>query len=357
MTASNHSGSVSDRTGEVVPSVNVMEKIDVLVNMRKQLYAKAFRLGPVEVKLYVPSLQYSALDYLCDKCDGSGSPDFKLVMIDLDYIKNIRPDDFLELSDATFRSMTFSKGFYLNHQFGEKVIKITRETSHYIIGRNLAKVMWIYYVKYFLTRFAINKKLLHLKAAAVVDGNDKATLIVGKQSGGKTVLLNALIDRGFRFLSNTHILLDGDKVYGINSAVRMRDDGIFTRYIQSGNAKEHFEAGDFMVEPVRLYGHIAKHGYLANIVIANYGQPEKGVHLVEPEFGGLVIKNFAHPISAWGMKDDYLEIMNGSLFQYRDIFLQEMSCIDEICRKTNNVHANFDIKDRKQLDELIGILK
>jgi hypothetical protein len=78
---------------------------------------------------------------------------------------------------------------------------------------------------------------------------------------------------------------------------------------------------------------------------------------VEPEFGGLVIKNFAHPISAWGMKDDYLEIMNGSLFQYRNVFLREMSYIDEICRKTNNIHANFDIKDEKQLDKLIGILK
>lgn len=334
-----------------------MENTDILENLKSRMYLKVFRLALLNVGLYVPNYHYNALNYLCEESDEKDKIDFELVMLDLDELADIDFNDFVKLSDQTFRAKRFFKGFYLNHQFGEKAIKITRGNTHYIIGRNLEKIMWIYYVKYFLTHFAVNNEFLHLKAAAVVDEKNRTTLIIGKQSGGKTVLQNTLIKRGYRFLSNTHVLVQANKVYGVNSSIRVRNDEIFSKYIRSNIVKNHFEAGDYLVKPARLYKNVIKQSYLANVLITNYGSPEKGVKTVDSEFASQLVQSFSWAISAWSMKEDYLEIVNDSLTAYYQILSREAEFIRGFCAESNNIYSNIDVADEDGLDKLLLLLK
>ena len=62
-------------------------------------------------------------------------------------------------------------------------------------------------------------------------------------------------------MSNTHSLITGNKVYGISTAIRFRNDPYFSSYITSGLAK-HIEQGEYIISPNLIYKNFSIEGNL-----------------------------------------------------------------------------------------------
>jgi hypothetical protein len=331
-----------------------------LNDIKKDLIKKVYMIGPVRLAVYIPTNDYHAINYLCDEVPNDSNVtnyDYELVMYDLHSMNNIKYDDYIHFGDKTFRANRFKSGFYLTHHFGESVLKITRGKTHFIIGRNISKLLWSFYIKFYLCHYSTCNDLLHLKAAAVADKFNNVTIIIGKGSGGKSVLLNKLMTSGYRFLSNTHILISNGSVLGVNTAIRFRNDPYFSKYIANGMAKEHIEQGEYIISPNSIYDDIVSEGYLKNIVIANYGSGETGIFEVDQDYSTNIIRNFSYPLNTYAMKDDYLEMVNGSLSDFIELYSKDISKIMDVTESSKNIYCNFEIENSKDYDKLLQMLR
>ncbi len=121
-----------------------------------------------------------------------------------------------------YRSERLYAGHYLGHHWGPPVLELrsgARERAY--IGEQVERVFWCFFLKYVLTAHHLPAGVLHLKAAAVEVGA-RGWLLLGRGGAGKTHAALALCRRGARLVSNTHCLLDGLRVYGLSTAVRLR---------------------------------------------------------------------------------------------------------------------------------------
>lgn len=327
-----------------------------LNRIKEGLIKKVYRLGPVYIAMYVPHKDYAALHYLCDEVEEGTEGDYELVMCDLRDVPSIKGEDYVHFADQSFRADRFKSGFYLTHHYGERVWKITRGKIHIAIGENISKLFWSFYIKFFLSHYAVQHQSLHLKAAAVADRDNNISLIVGRGSGGKSVLLNKLITGGYRFMSNTHSLITGNKVYGISTAIRFRNDPYFSSYITSGLAKKHIEQGEYIISPNLIYKNFSIEGNLKNIIIANYGSGNAGIFEVAPSYSLSVLWNFSYPLHTYAMKDDYLEMAGGNLSDFNRIYCEDFRRVSDLANCKNTIYCNFNIDDEKQYNDLLRIM-
>lgn len=135
-------------------------------------------------------------------------------------------------NDNSYRSKQFkNKGLYLGHSIGKKAkLKISSNSIHiYIFSgekKDYEQVFWSFVLKYILSYFSFKNRCLHLKGCLLKNNAEQGILILGKGNSGKTTLCKILKNYGYIPLSNTHVIINNNRIYGINSWVRERNKDI-----------------------------------------------------------------------------------------------------------------------------------
>ena len=175
---------------------------------------KVVDLGIATVRIHTNVPSFSGFRFfaeISDAADSMGPFDYELYCIDREYPHYLDETLVRAHGDHSFRGDRFRSGFYLTHHIRPSATLISRGSRHYIIGRRLDRIIWSWYTKYILTIHSLRQGWLHVKAAAfALDG--KGVLVIGRGSGGKTVLVTQMCTDGATFVSNTHVIIDFERL-------------------------------------------------------------------------------------------------------------------------------------------------
>ncbi|MGW2116625.1 FomB family phosphonate monophosphate kinase [Streptomyces zhihengii] len=281
---------------------------------------------------------------------------YEIVCVDLD--RDPIDTALIEpLADRGFRADRFRSGFYLTHHYGPPAHLVTRCNTLYVFGRGLERTIWPYFTKHLLTLFAVDHGMVHLKAAAFVQGNG-ATLLFGRGSGGKTVFLTQACSAGAVFLSNTHVLTRGTTVHGVPSAMRVRRDRCFAELIDSGRLDKHLDASEYRLDPGMIFGHepVAE-ATVRNVCIIDYdpGRPPCFDPVDEEPFNAF-LDLFAFAIGTYGLKDDVLRHLDDDFHRYAAEFSAMKERMRELVGTARRFHINADMLDPRVRDRTLARL-
>ncbi|WDZ85833.1 FomB family phosphonate monophosphate kinase [Micromonospora cathayae] len=315
-------------------------------------------LNVVRVRLATNLESFPAYGYFAEVGPDDGRYDYEVVCIDQDR----DPVDLEAVAaqvDRTFRGKRFRAGYYLVHYFGEPAYLITNGRRFLVVGRQLERTVWPYFVKHILTVHSADAGLLHLKAGGFVQDDGDATLLVGRNGGGKTVFLVQACLAGASFLTNTHALVADDAtVYGVPSSLRVRRDRQFADLIDRYDLPRHMEAGDHIARPEQLFGDRgARQGRLRNLVVVDYNpaQPDS-FERVAGESVLTFLDQFAFAVTTYGLKDD-LFVHYGTDF---DAFTAGLAAMKErlraMVRSARCYRANVDLLDAPTRDRVLAEL-
>jgi hypothetical protein len=287
----------------------------------------------------------------------AGSWDYEVLCVDLD-VDDIDLNVIAPIVDQTFRSERFRSGFYLTHHFGPPAYLVTRGNRIWVFGQELDRTIWSYFAKHLLTIFAVDHAMIHLKAAAFVLPGAGATLLFGRGSGGKTVFLTQACQAGARFLSNTHVLIKDRLVYGIPSAMRVRNDRCFQSLISAGKLDPHMLEGEYRVDPTRIFdGSPLTQAPIQNLCIIDYrpGQPAR-FDQVEADAFCAFLDLFSFAIGTYGLKDDVLAHVGGDFERYVAAYSSMKAQLLELVQATPRYYINVDIFETGIRDRVLGFL-
>lgn len=292
---------------------------------------------------------------------GAHTADYRVDCVDLDRAAEAGAllDDTLLAGavDDTFRAKHMRAGFYLTTHFGDPAWLRIRGRHLRLCGRRLERAVWPYVVKHLLTVHAADTGTLHLKAAGFVDPHGGATLLFGRGGAGKTVFLAGACEGGMAFLTNTHVLLDGDVAYGVPSAMRIRDDACFGPLIRRGGLSAHLERGQYTVDPARLFAASRDTAVVRNLCIVDW-RPDRPTGLRELPVDTCYefLEQFAFPVSAYGLKDDLLAHVDGDLDRYTTVYAAMKQQLRRLVSNCRLWLANVDMLDPVRRRDVLATL-
>ncbi len=218
------------------------------------------------------------------------------------------------MQDESYRARKMSAGYYLTDHFGAPAHLVTRGTQYWLFAEDFEPLLWPYAIKHLLTVYSIKYKMLHLKAAGVaIDG--QGALLVGRGGSGKTVLLTHLCQAGAQFLSNTHALIEGQKLSGIRTAMRVRSDKFFAPIIAERRLPSSVKAGEYTVDPLHDLGwSSASSAPVRTLCLLDY-KPSGTPVIREMDRRTLFdyMEQFALAINVYGLKEDILDALDGDV--------------------------------------------
>ncbi|MEV7716498.1 MULTISPECIES: FomB family phosphonate monophosphate kinase [unclassified Streptomyces] len=270
---------------------------------------------------------------------------YELVFVDLNR-DPIDPALIEPLVDQGYRADRFRAGSYITHHFGPPAYLVTRGDRIYVFGRELERTLWPYFTKRLLTDFAVDHGLVHLKAAAFVQPQG-ATLLFGRQKAGKTVFLTQACAAGARFLSNTHVLTDGETVHGVPSAMRVRKGPGFDQLIASGQLEKHLEESEYRLDPDLIFGREGIAGAtVRNLCVIDYN-PDRPPCFdeIDAEPFTAFLDLFACAPGAYGLKDDMFAHLDNDFYRYSAAFTEMKQRMSDLVGGARRFHINADMLD------------
>ena len=270
--------------------------------------AAVLDLGVLRLRLATNLEQFGAYEYFA-RIEPAGTPhDYEVVCIDTDR-DEVDLTAVAARADRSLRAKRFRAGYYLVHYFGEPAYLITTGRTFVVVGRGLERTVWPYFVKHILTIFSADHGYLHLKASALVQPGAGATLLVGRNGGGKTVFLTHACLGGAEFLTNTHSLIRDGRVHGVPTAVRVRDDSTFGPLIAERGLVRHMESGDHLARPELLFDRrAAGPAALRNVVIVDWNPNAPATfERIPARAAELYLDQFAFAVTTYGLKDDLFQ--------------------------------------------------
>jgi hypothetical protein len=290
--------------------------------------------------------QFPAYSYFTRFSPDGDPADYEVRCIDLDR-DEIDPAVYASRVDPTFRAKRFRAGFYLVHYFGDPAYLVTSGRTFHVFGRRLERTVWPYFVKHILTILAADHGYLHLKAAGFVLPDGGATLLIGRNSGGKTVFLTQACLHGAEFLTNTHTLIRDGIAYGVPSSMRIRADECFGDLIAARALTEHMESGDYVVAPRTLFGPGGRDfATVRNLVIADYGPDQApGLDEISAQDAELFAEQFAFAVTTYGLKDDLYAHYGASFSRFTSGLSAMREQLADLTRTVRCYRANVDMLD------------
>ncbi|WP_078851962.1 FomB family phosphonate monophosphate kinase [Streptomyces sp. NRRL B-3229] len=270
---------------------------------------------------------------------------YELFFVDLNQ-DPIDPALIEPLADQGYRADKFRGGSYITHHFGPPAYLVTRGNRIYVFGHELERTLWPYFTKRLLTSFAVDHGLVHLKAAAFVQPRG-ATLLFGRQKGGKTVFLTQACAAGARFVSNTHVLTSGATVYGVPSAMRIRKGPAFDQLILSGRLEKHLEASEYRLDHDMVFGHEAiAEATVRNLCIIDYKphRPPCFDEVDEEPFTAFLDLFACAPVT-YGLKDDMLAHLDNDFYRYSAAFMAMKRRMSVLVGGARRFYINADMLD------------
>jgi hypothetical protein len=337
-------------------ATNIEDMLEQQVDYRE---ARVVDLGitSVLIRSNVPKFSgYRYFSRLHEPRPGERAP-YELYCVDLNHGHSLDEAVVEAHADTSFRGKRFSGGFYLTYHFGAPASLITRGNRHYIVGHNLDRIIWGWYTKYILTVHSFSVGSLHLKAACfAIDG--EGTLLIGRGSGGKTVLLTQFCQDGATFISNTHSIIDHKQIaHGVPTTLRVRDDACFGALTRSGQLEPHLDQGEYIADPELLFACSASSARVRNICIVDY-RPEEGsvIRPLGSEETYDMFEQFGFPINTYGMKDDVLEFCHGDTGEFLTVYANAKRQLRELVNVSRCLYVNSDmlnLKERARLREAL----
>lgn len=247
--------------------------------------------------------------------------------------------------DRTFRAERFQSGFYVTHHFGAPAYLFARGRDFFVVGATLDKLLWAYFTKLFLTIEAEIRGELHIKAASFAL-DDQSILLIGRGSGGKTVMLTEAGRRGASFIANTHCVTTPDRVIGIKSPMRVRSDAVFADRIIRTGAKPHIEANEYVLSAHELFRRTQREATPSAICIVDYRSDRaRCFEKLSTEQAFFFASLFAFPISTYGLKDDILAWLEGDHFAFCSTVKSMSDKLMKLLQSKPVYYVNADVRD------------
>ncbi|MFJ3946325.1 hypothetical protein [Streptomyces griseoaurantiacus] len=257
------------------------------------------RLGPLTLRIVSDVPDFPALHYFsrAARMPAGTAPDVELWCLS-DAVPGLP-------SDTTARARNFASGYYVTDHFGPPVRMSSSGTRIVLVGDHLQRLVWPYVVKYLLLRHTAAVGGLFLKAAAVAAGGG-ATLIVGRGSAGKSVLVSGLCRNGATFITNSHVILADSAVQGVASTMRMRPGP----WLDQVSTTAALDPSERLVDPYDAFPHHASTAVpLRAVWIADFRAPgEHDVHRLLPAEAVSVAEQFALGLNVYRLEEDLLDL-------------------------------------------------
>jgi hypothetical protein len=320
--------------------------------------SRVIDLNLIKIRLATNLEDFPAYAYFSRFLPDDQDVDYEIYCVDVDR-EGIDTAPLAALTDPTFRAKRFRQGSYLLHYFGDPAYLITRDRRMYVFGRCLERTVWPYFVKHLLTIFSADQGFLHLKAAAFEQPGTGATLLCGRNGGGKTVFLAQACLNGARFLANTHVLLKDGAVHGVPSSIRVRPDECFSELITQRRLTAHLESGDYIADAQTLFGHQAvSRAALRNLVIVDHNrETPPGLDKVAPGTAEVFLDQFSWAVTTYGLKDDLLAYYRYDLERYAQVLHAMREQLRELARSARCYRANVDMLDPEQRTMVLKTLR
>lgn len=320
--------------------------------------SKRVRLGPVVMDIRSNEEAFAGFRYFSEQVsESSARPDYILNLCNICVDAPWPMQTLSRLGDRSYRGIRFAAGYYLTDHFGEPAYLLTRSEHHWVFAKDFEPILWPYLAKALLTFYSMERRMLHLKSAAVaVEGN--GTLLVARGRSGKTVLLTHLCRRGAQFLSNTHVLLDGGSVIPIPSAMRIRNDELFRHVIVAQKLTASVKADEYLADPLIHMGW--KRGTttpLVNICLVDYRGPDtRVIHEMDREMLLQYMDQFSLALNVYGLKEDLLDHLGSNV----ELFGRHVKCVRaqlyEYVRRCRAYYVSCDAADPGNLESIYELL-
>lgn len=316
-------------------------------------------LGGCRVRIVSNVSDFPALRQFSRRARQTAStraPDFELWCISL-ATAGLTHGDVLPYTDLTARARGFRAGYYVTDHFGPPVQLVTQGRSLYVFGEQLERIVWPYFVKFLLLRFALDRDLLYLKAGAFAIGSE-ATLVIGRGRAGKTVCLTQMCRAGARFVTNSHALLDGDRVCGVASSMRLRADPWIEALTAEADVQAALAEGEVVLDPADVFEFAEEPSLrVRNICFVEYAGPN--VRIVEPlsrEAAYLCAEQFALALNVYRLEEDLLDLLDGDHVAFAHAYGDMRAALGSVVAGARCVRVRADVLEPSVRDDLTALL-
>lgn len=323
------------------------------------------RLGPVAIDLRSTEPDFKGFRFFSQAFDpqtspasGCVEPDFTLTLCNLNTDGPWPIEALARKRDLGYRGKRMSVGYYLTDHFGPPAYLMSSGTHYWIFAESFEPILWPYAVKYLLTRYSLEHNLLHLKAVAVaIDG--QGVILVGRGGSGKTILLNQLCRAGAQILSNTHTLLDGRTLLGIQTAMRVRPDEFFGPIIAARHLSPSIKASEYTADPVHDLGWSSTESApLRCVCLVDYkGRDHREIRQLDREILFDYMEQFSLAVNVYGLKDDLLDALGGDVIRFSAVMSQAKAKLRALLEGARCYYLSCDSADSANLEAIQDLLR
>ena len=325
---------------------------------------RAVRLGPVCIDIRSNEPDFKGFRFFSGSCEpqrlGSSAvePDFTLSLCNLNLDGPWPRDELARQRDNGYRARRMSAGYYLTDHFGAPAYLVTRGRHYWIFAEDFEPILWPYAVKYLLTLYSMEHTLLHLKAAGVaVEG--QGALLVGRGGSGKTVLLSHLCRAGAQFLSNTHALIEGRRLVGIRTGMRVRRDGFFAPIIAARRLSTGVNTSEYTVDPaLDLQWSSVESAPVGSICLIDYrGTARREIREIDRDVLFDYMEQFSLALNVYGLKEDLLDALGGEVSRFSVQLSQMRGQLRGLINGSRCYYLSCDAADSANLEVIRGFLR
>lgn len=251
-------------------------------------------------------------------------------------------DDSVFNCPTLYRERKMLEGCYIGHHFGESAkFKILDERNIALYHKDPGKIIWCYIYKYLITIYAHRQNKLNIKAGAILY-KEKAFVILGRGGSGKTEMIRALCNYGSQIISNTHLLVQQDKVFGVQTNVRVRHDqkDVYIPFssLPYTEKKEWYPIGA--------------------LFWVNYCND--GKNIIRCMTSNEILHNleyFAEPMKNWEMKEDIADYYHSEPYEFSCHVCKTNKLLRNFCENNVAYYLNVDVRSKLGIEMLLDLLE
>lgn len=219
-------------------------------------------------------------------------------------------------STGGYRRDCFASGYYATDHFGAPIVLHRFGNRHYVVGEELERVVWPFFVKYFVFARSIADSTLFLKGAAVAFG-ERGVLIAGRGGGGKTTFVAQLCGAGARYVTNSHAVLDGLRLTGVASMIRVRPgSGAWPK-----DAPAALRKGEILVDPYTHYVGATDQPVDVHQLCIVDRRPgrDDGIVRLAPSHAIGFLQRFALGLEVYRLEEDLMELCDHDVVRFSKV--------------------------------------
>lgn len=330
----------------------------ILYHTRVEL-DKTVRLGPIHLRIVSNSRDFPAMQYFSRTAyvtDQHEAEPYELWCISL-AVGSVERDFISAHVDRTSRGASFRQGYYITDHFGEPIYLVTHGRSCFVFGENLERVVWPYFVKYFLLLYTVQDSSLFLKSAAFAVGST-GTLLIGRGGGGKTVFLTQLCRHGASFITNSHSIIKNNRITGVASAVRVRPGPWVSNVIQNISSAPGLVPGEIIIDPNDVFDtNNGNQVNAKNLCIIDYqGQDCHVIEELSEDEAYDCAEQFSLAINVYRLEEDLLDIYQGEYREFSTSYAQAKALLRNLIKRCHCYRIRSDIMVEQYREEVFELL-